>query len=87
MNGASRSPPPIPSLLVGEKSGNLAIPNISAFVERYTTVDAALTHATGTAEREAALAMLDRRKRSGRITLGADKAYDVTAFVEELSAR
>jgi transposase len=50
-------------------------------------VDAALTHATGTAEREAALAMLDRRNRSGRITLGADKAYDVTAFVEDLRER
>lgn len=50
-------------------------------------VDAALTHATGTAEREAALVMLDRRDRSGRITLGADKAYDVTAFVENLRER
>src|SRR5204862_4259225 len=42
-------------------------------------VDAALTHATGTAEREATLAMLDRRPTDRRITLGADKAYDVTA--------
>lgn len=50
-------------------------------------VDAVLTHATGTAEREAALAMLDRRTRSSRITLGADKAYDVTAFVEDLRER
>lgn len=52
-------------------------------------VDAALTHATGTAEREAALEMLDRRpRRKGRrITLGADKAYDVTGFVEALRAR
>jgi transposase len=50
-------------------------------------VDAALTHATGTAEREAALAMLDRRSRRGRVTLGADKAYDVTAFVESLRER
>lgn len=47
-------------------------------------VEAALTRATGTAEREAALAMLGRRKRRRRITLGADKAYDVTAFVEGL---
>ena len=39
-------------------------------------VDAALTHATGTAEREAALLMLDRH----RITLGADKLFDVEAF-------
>jgi transposase len=50
-------------------------------------VEAALTHATGTAEREAALAMLDRRKRGARITLGADKGYDVTAFVEDLRSR
>jgi transposase len=50
-------------------------------------VDATLTRATGTAEREAALTMLDRRKRSGRITLGADKAYDVTDFVEQLRGR
>ena len=50
-------------------------------------IDAALTHATGTAEREAALTMLDRRKRRRRITLGADKAYDVTGFVEELRRR
>ncbi|HJQ17238.1 MAG TPA: IS5 family transposase [Allosphingosinicella sp.] len=49
-------------------------------------VDAALTHATGTAEREAALAMLDRRKRRGG-TLGADKAYDVTDFIGQLRRR
>jgi hypothetical protein len=50
-------------------------------------VDAALTHATGTAEREAALTMLDRCKKSGRITLGADKAYDATTFVDDLRER
>jgi transposase len=50
-------------------------------------VEAALTHATGTAEREAALSMLGRRKAGRRITLGADKAYDVTAFVEDLRGR
>jgi transposase len=54
-------------------------------------VDATLTHATGTAERQAAMTMLDRRKRRGkskrRITLGADKAYDVTDFVEDLRER
>ena len=49
-------------------------------------VDVALTHATGTAEREAALAMLDRRKRRGG-TLGADKAYDVTDFIGQLRRR
>lgn len=50
-------------------------------------VDAMLTHATGTAEREATLAMLDRREGGGRMTLGADKAYDVEAFVGDLRAR
>lgn len=50
-------------------------------------VDAALNHATGTAEREATLLMLDRRKAKHRITLGADKAYDVTDFVGALRGR
>lgn len=51
-------------------------------------VDAELTFATGLAEREATLAMLDRRSaKSRRITLAADKAYDVQAFVGELRAR
>lgn len=45
-------------------------------------VDVLLTHATGTAEREAALAMLDRQPGSRhRVTLGADKAYDTQDFV------
>lgn len=44
-------------------------------------------HATGTAEREATLTMLDQRPRRHRITLGADKAYDVRAFVGDLRAR
>ena len=47
-------------------------------------VDATLTHATGTAEREAALAMLGRLAGRHRITLGADKAYDVADFVAKL---
>lgn len=52
-------------------------------------VDIELTQATGTAEREAALRMLDRlkRKRQGRITLGADKGYDTREFVGELRQR
>ena len=50
-------------------------------------VDGGVTQATGTAEREAALAMLDRRPRRRRITLGADKAYDVTGFIGDLRAR
>ena len=50
-------------------------------------VDGGVTQATGTAEREAALAMLDRRPGRRRITLGADKAYDVTGFIGDLRAR
>jgi len=43
-----------------------------------------VTQATGTAEREAALELVERRTKKSRITLGADKAYDVTDFVEKL---
>jgi len=50
-------------------------------------VAAALTQATGTAEREAALALVDGLNPKGRITLGADKAYDVRGFVGDLRAR
>jgi transposase len=50
-------------------------------------VDGGVTQASGTAECEAALAMLNRRKRRRRITLGADKAYDVRQFVEDLRER
>jgi IS5 family transposase len=46
-----------------------------------------ITRASGTAARDAALAMLDRWPRSRRITLGADKAYDVRQFVEDLRER
>ena len=44
-------------------------------------VDVVLTQATGTAERDAAAQMLDRRRGRRRITVGADKAYDTTGFV------
>lgn len=50
-------------------------------------VDGVLTQATGFAEREAALMMLDRRGGRHRITLGADKAYDVRGFIEDLRRR
>jgi len=43
-----------------------------------------VTQANGTAEREAALELARRHTKKSRITLGADKAYDVTAFVEDL---
>jgi len=46
-------------------------------------VDLSIAHATGTAEREEALALLRRlRSRGYRLrTLGADKGYDVASFV------
>ena len=47
-------------------------------------VDVRLTEATGTAEREAALAMLSGKPASWRITLGADRAYDTREFVAQL---
>lgn len=51
-------------------------------------VDAALTHATGTAEREAALAMIDRTCKPGRrVTLAGDKLFDTSSFVAALRER
>lgn len=50
-------------------------------------VGAPLTQATGAAERKAALALIDGLEANGRITLGADKAYDARAFVRDLRAR
>ena len=43
--------------------------------------------ATGTAEREEALALVDAHRGKRRITLGADKAYDVANFVASLRFR
>ena len=47
-------------------------------------VETSLTLATGTAEREAALEMVGSLPEGSRITLGADKGYDVADFVAEL---
>jgi transposase len=45
-------------------------------------VDTEVEHATGTAERDSALAMLDRQpKKKRRRTLGGDKGYDTKDFV------
>jgi transposase len=50
-------------------------------------VDACVTQADGHAERIAALAMIEPwADRPNRITLGADKAFDAQAFVNELRA-
>lgn len=47
-----------------------------------------ISQATGTAERQTALELIDARGRGRRrITLGADKAYDVAQFVHDLRGR
>jgi transposase len=52
-------------------------------------VGGGVSQATGTAERDKALELIDdyRRDSERRITLGADKAYDVTQFVQDLRGR
>jgi hypothetical protein len=60
-------------------TGNLLMENRHGLV-----VDARLTLATGTAEPEAAEAMVGDLPAGSRITLGADKAYDTAAFVAAL---
>jgi transposase len=47
-------------------------------------VAAALTKATGTAEREAAIEMVGALEGSHRITVGGDKAYDTADFVADM---
>lgn len=63
-------------------SGNAMIENRHGLV-----VGARVELASGTAEREAALEMVDRLEGTRRITLGADKGYDVEGFTEELRMR
>ncbi|MFL5256583.1 MAG: IS5 family transposase [Rhodopila sp.] len=47
-------------------------------------VEASTTPATGTAEREAAAAMLAQHAGGQRITVGADRAYDTADFVAQM---
>jgi hypothetical protein len=47
-------------------------------------VNSLLTQSTGTAEREAAVVMCDEIEGNHRVTLGADKNYDVRDFIQEL---
>jgi hypothetical protein len=67
----------------GDKSrlchmGHILIENRNGLI-----VDVEITHASGTAEREAALAMLNRRRgnKNKRATVGADKGYDSKSFI------
>jgi len=52
-------------------------------------VDISVSEATGTAERDEALKMLDRQRPKGRLprTLGGDKGFDAFSFVEGLRSR
>ena len=59
--------------------GHVVMENRSGLV-----VAASVTPATGTAEREAAAAMVGDMPGSHRITLGADKGYDAADFVAEM---
>jgi hypothetical protein len=67
--------------LARKSTGHLLMENRNGLV-----VDACLTHATGTAEPEAALAMLAALPDAGHKTVGADKAYDTSAFVADSRA-
>jgi transposase len=62
--------------------GHVVIENRSGLA-----VAGTLTGATGTAERDAALALAQAVPRARRATLGADKAYDTRDFVAALRAR
>jgi IS5 family transposase len=59
-------------------SANVLMENRSGLV-----VDMSLVAATGHAERDTALAMLERLGGTARITVGADRGYDTADFVED----
>ena len=59
--------------------GNVLIENRNGLV-----VDTELLQSNGTAERDAALLMVEAIPGNERVTLGADKGYDVREFVKEL---
>jgi len=59
--------------------GHVVIENRNGLV-----VAGCATTADGFAERRAALEMIEHLPSSGRVTLGADKAYDVRSFVKAL---
>jgi transposase len=59
-------------------NGNLLVENRNGLI-----ITTELFQANGTAERDAALVMLERLPGDQRVTVGADKAYDTKDFVEE----
>ena len=59
--------------------GNILIENRNGLV-----VDTELLQCNGTAERDAAMLMMERVEGGERVTLGADKGYDTKDFVKEM---
>ncbi len=59
-------------------SGNLLVENRNGLI-----VDAELFQANGTAERDAALIMLEKLRGTQPVTVGGDKGFDTFGFVEE----
>jgi hypothetical protein len=59
-------------------SGNLLIENRNGLI-----VSSLVWEATGTAERDAAMAMLQQVPGTGRVTVGGDKGFDTAEFVRE----
>jgi transposase len=59
-------------------NGNLLIENRNGLI-----ITTELFQANGTAERDAALVMLEQLPGTSRVTVGADKAYDTKDFVAE----
>jgi transposase len=59
-------------------NGNLLVENRNGLI-----ITTELLQANGTAERDAALVMLERLPGDQRVTVGADKAYDTKDFVAE----
>jgi len=59
-------------------NANLLIENRNGLI-----IDAEVFEANGTAERDAALVMLERVPGDERVTVGADKAYDTRDYVAE----
>jgi transposase len=59
-------------------SGNLLVENRNGLI-----VNAMVWEATGTAERDTALLMLEQIAGSGRVTVGGDKGFDTQDFISE----
>jgi transposase len=62
--------------------GNAVIENRNGLV-----VDTELVQCSGTAERDAAVEMVERLPDNGRVTMGMDKGYDTAGLVEQLRER